>query len=129
MGVPQGAILSVTLFSIKINSLAKGLNDHIDGSLFVDDFSISYRSCNMANVERQLQLCLNKITKWALGNGFHFSKSKTIAIHFCNKRKLHNDPELLLVKQTIKVVKEAKFLGIIFDSKLNFISHIKSLKN
>ena len=29
MGVPQGAILSVTLFSIKINSLAKVLNDHI----------------------------------------------------------------------------------------------------
>ena len=54
MGVPQGAILSVTLFSIKINSLAKVLNDHIDGSLFVDDFSISCRSCNMANVERQL---------------------------------------------------------------------------
>ena len=63
MGVPQGAILSVTLFSIKINSLAKVLNDHIDGSLFVDDFSISCRSCNMANVERQLQLCLNKNTK------------------------------------------------------------------
>ena len=61
MGVPQGAILSVTLFSIKINSLAKVLNDHTDGSLFVDDFSISCRSCNMATVERQLQLCLNKI--------------------------------------------------------------------
>ena len=128
MGVPQGTILSVTLFSIKMNSLAKVLNDHIDGSLFVDEFSISCRSCNMANVERQLQLCLNKITKWALENGFRFSKSKTNAIHFCNKRKLHNDPELLLGKQTIKVVKEAKFLGIIFDSKLNFISHIKSLK-
>ena len=61
-------------------------------------------------------------------NGFRFSKSKTNAIHFCNKRKLHNDPELLLDKQTVKVVKEAKFLGIIFDGKLNFISHIKSLK-
>ena len=43
MGVPQGAILSVTLFSIKINNLAKVLNDNIDGSLFVDDFSISCR--------------------------------------------------------------------------------------
>ena len=61
MGVPQGAILSVTPFSIKINSLAKVLNDHTNGSLFVDDFSISCRSCNMATVERQLQLCLNKI--------------------------------------------------------------------
>jgi hypothetical protein len=36
MGVPQGSILSVTLFSIKINSLAKNLNDNIEGSLYVD---------------------------------------------------------------------------------------------
>ncbi len=128
MGVPQGAILSVTLFSIKINSLASVLNDHIDGSLFVDDFSISCRSCNMATIERQLQLCLNKISKWALENGFRFSKSKTNAIHFCNKRKLHNDPELLLDKQPINVDKEATFLGILFDSKLNFLSHLKNLK-
>jgi len=128
MGVPQGAILSVTLFSIKINSLAKVLNNNVDGSLFVDDFCISSRSCNMSNIERQLQLCLNKISKWALENGFRFSKSKTQAIHFCNKRKFHNDPELLLDKEPINIVKEAKFLGITFDSKLNFLSHIKILK-
>jgi hypothetical protein len=35
MGVPQGSILSVTLFSIKINSLAKVLSDNIWGSLYV----------------------------------------------------------------------------------------------
>jgi hypothetical protein len=40
MGVPQGSILSVTLFSIKINSLAKVLNDNIEVSLYVDDFLI-----------------------------------------------------------------------------------------
>ena len=60
MGVPQGSILSVTLFSIKINSLAKVLNDNIEGSLYVDDFLICYRGKNMNNIERQLQLCLNK---------------------------------------------------------------------
>ena len=35
------------------------------------------------------------------------------------------------VKQQIKsnpVVEEAKFLGLLFDKKLSFISHIKSLK-
>jgi hypothetical protein len=43
MGVPQGSILSVTLFSIKINSLAKVLNYNIKGSLYVDGFLICYR--------------------------------------------------------------------------------------
>jgi hypothetical protein len=58
MGVPQGSIRSVTLFSIKINILAKVLNDNIVGSLYVDDFLICYRGKNMNTIERQLQLCL-----------------------------------------------------------------------
>jgi hypothetical protein len=44
MRVPQGSILSVTLFSIKINSLTKVLNDNIEvSSLYVDVFLICYR--------------------------------------------------------------------------------------
>ncbi len=66
MGVPQGNIFSVTLFSIKINSLAKVLNDNIEGSLYVDDFLICYRGKNMINIERLLQICLNKKEKWAV---------------------------------------------------------------
>jgi hypothetical protein len=50
MGVPQGSILSVTLFSIKINSFAKILNDNIEGSLYVDDFLICYRAKNMNSI-------------------------------------------------------------------------------
>ena len=58
MGVPQGSILSVTLFSLKINSLVEVLKSNIEGSLYVDDFLICYRGKNMNNIERQLQLCL-----------------------------------------------------------------------
>ena len=67
-GVPKGSILSVILFSIKINSLAKVLNDNIEGSLYVDDFLICYLGKNMKIIERQLQLCLNKIETWAMEN-------------------------------------------------------------
>ena len=38
MGVPPGSILSVTLFSLKINSLADVLKNVMRGSLYVDDF-------------------------------------------------------------------------------------------
>jgi hypothetical protein len=129
MGVPQGSILSVTLFSIKINSLAKVLNDNIEGSLYVDDFLICYRGKNMNNIERQLQLCLNKIEKCAMEIGFKFSSSKTLGMHFCNKRGLHPDPELKLYNSPIKIVPETKFLGLLFYNKLTFLPHIKMLKN
>ena len=37
MGVPQGSILSVTLFSVKINSITQCLKPGVDCSLYVDD--------------------------------------------------------------------------------------------
>ena len=54
MGVPQGSILSETLFSVKINSITQCLNLGVNCSLYVDDFQICYRSSNMSITERQL---------------------------------------------------------------------------
>ena len=127
-GVPQGSILSVTLFSLKINNIVKCLNPVVDCSLYVDDFLICYRSKNMNSIERQLQLKLNKIQEWSTENGFKFSKSKTVCMHFCHLRKAHDDPILTLDGTPIPVVEENKFLGVIFDRKLSFIPHIKQLK-
>ena len=126
-GVPQGSILSVTLFSLKIN-IIKCLNPGVDCSLYVDDFLICYRSKNMNTIERQLQLNLIKIQKWSTENGFKFSKSKTVCMHLCHLRKAHNDPILTLDGTPIPVVEENKFLGVMFDRKLSFIPHIKQLK-
>ena len=61
MGVPQGSILSVTLFIVKINSITSCISNGVDKSLFVDDFGVSYRSKHMHAIERQLQLHLNGI--------------------------------------------------------------------
>ncbi|XP_055862095.1 uncharacterized protein LOC129922043 [Biomphalaria glabrata] len=128
MGVPQGSILSVTLFNIKINSIINALSPGIECSLYVDDFVILTYGKNMNTLERKLQLCLNKIQGWANYNGFKFSDSKTVSMHFCNLRGLHPDPELFIHKKKIPVVKTTKFLGLTLDSKFNFLPHIKELK-
>ena len=127
-GVPQGSILSTTLFNIKINNIVKCLDSKTDGSLYVDDFGICYRSKNIRTIERKLQQCINRIEDWATSNGFKFSKSKTQCVHFCKLRKVHNDPVLYLYGSPIPVVEESKFLGVIFDRKLSFIPHIRYLK-
>ena len=128
MGVPQGSILSVTLFSLKINSLAKVLNKDVEGSLYVDDFLMSYKAKNTKTCERQLQYCLNKIEKWCIENGFKFPQTKSVCVHFHNKRSHLPEPELSLNCKKISVVRETKFLGITFDQKLTFIPHMKALK-
>ena len=114
-GVPQGSILSVTLFFIKINNIVKCLTPSIDCALYVDNFVICYQGTHMNIVERQLHLNLNKVNKWARENGFKFSKSKTKCVH--------NDPVLKIDDSKIPVVNENKFLGIIFDKKNFHSSH------
>ena len=128
MGVPQGSILSVTLFSLKINSLAKVLSKDVEGSLYVDDFLMSYRAKTTKTCERQLQGCLHKIEKWYTENGFKLSQAKTVCVHFHNKRGILYEPNLTLHGKNIKVVRETRFLGVIFDQKLSFLPHLKTLK-
>jgi hypothetical protein len=65
----------------------------------------------MPAIERQLQRCLNNIQTWADKNGFEFSRSKTISMHFSQLYTLHPDPELTLYGTPIPVVEETKFLG------------------
>ena len=78
----------------------------------------------MRTAERQLQQSIRKITHWANTNGFRISKSKTQFVHFCQLRKMHNDPLIKIEHTEIPVVDEYKFLGVIFDRKLTFIPDI-----
>ena len=111
-GVPQGSILSVTIFSLKINSIVGCLQRDIDCSLYVDDFLIYYQAKHMTNIEHKLQMCLNRLQIWADENGFKYSKTKTMCMHFCQLNKLHLDPTLFLNGEPVPVVKEYTFFRV-----------------
>ena len=68
------------------------------------------------------------LSHWADSNGFKFSSSKTVCMHFCRLHSAHPNPELRLNGTLIPVVEQTKFLRVIFDSKLTFFPHIRYLK-
>ena len=53
-GVPQGSILSVTLFGLKINSIISCLLPDIKCFFYVDDLAIYYSSSHIPSIERKL---------------------------------------------------------------------------
>ena len=67
-GVPQGSVLAVTLFAIKINSLAEVIpsNPHFTRSLYVVDSQVAMRHVNLNTIEREMQQCLDKIHQWTV---------------------------------------------------------------
>ena len=59
--VHLGSVFSnIHTFILKINPISNVIPSSFEKSLFVDDFSISCSSRNMASIERQLQLCLRR---------------------------------------------------------------------
>ena len=127
-GVPQGSVLSVTLFALAINGISRVIPPGVMYTLFVDDLSLSFKAASMAVAERRLQLSINKLVEWAEMRGFRFSTTKTVVMHFCRIRGLHPDPDLFINGHRIPCVEETRFLGLVFDNRLTWVSHLKQTK-
>ena len=127
-GVPQGGILSVTLFLLKINKIISTLPTNIGRTLYADDLLIYARGRMTNSVQRHLRLALKKITILGDQNGFRFSQAKTTCMQFWYYTRPEGEPELELYGTPIPVVENTKFLGLILDRKFNFDDHMRYLK-
>lgn len=128
-GIQQGSLISVLGFLAAIDDVTKCVPDRMLSTLYMDDFTILCTGPSMPSIERQLQLTLNRLSQFETTTGFKFSTSKTVCMHFCRKRKPHNDPELTLGNTVIPVVDTNPYLGLLFDKRLTWIPHIKALKD
>ena len=71
-GVPQGAILSTTLFNVKINDIVKQVDPGVECSLDVDDFVIVYKSPTIDAIQRKLQHTINRLDKMDSQKRFYY---------------------------------------------------------
>lgn len=130
-GVPQGSVLSVTLFLIGMNVIAEhlSLNVNIDFLLYADDLVVYVTGIDVEESEIIMQTALEDLMKFALVTGFSFSPTKTKSILFSRK---HSHAELSLNLTAngniIETVNSYRFLGMILDKKLLWRSHINDLK-
>ena len=129
-GVPQGSVLSVTLFAVKINSIVTCIpkTDRWITSLYVDDLQVGMRHPDLSTIQADMQQCLNRLNEWTKTNGLKFSSSKTKVVHFHRNPAYQNKPVLQILGNPIPYVEEFKFLGLWWDSKLNWKCHIAKLK-
>ena len=75
---------------------------------------------NITNVE------LSKISEWATNNTIRFNEHKSkVMLLTRRKRKERQEIDIYLNNKNLTQVKSMKYLGIIFDYKLNFTEHIK----
>jgi ribonuclease HI len=128
-GIPQGSVLSSTLFLVAINSLPGIIPKPVVASIYADDLIIFCRGSQITTTQKIIQNSLQIIEKWSAETGFRCSATKTTIMRISRRRNKEALEPLQLYGQPLTQVQHQTYLGITFDSRLTFSTHITTLKN
>jgi hypothetical protein len=120
-GVPQGSVLSPTLYSLYINDAPQSPGVHL--ALFADDTCIYSTDRKEGYVLRKLQRGLTSMESWCELE----HEDKTQAIYFSRGRRLV-EAHLTLKGRNIPFVTHIKYLGVMFNRKITSRIHIETIE-
>jgi hypothetical protein len=126
-GVPQGSVSGPDLFTIYIHDIIHNTTICSNINKFADDMCL-WPKIPGPLAHSHLQHSLNSMSAYASKWKIKFSNSKTQCVIFYNNRRSKIKPSLpplSLSNFNIQYVDSYKYLGVIFDSKLNFYLHCK----
>ena len=124
-GVPQGSILGPVLFNIFVNDIFHFISKS-DLYNYADDNTLSYSSSDLQDVKNTLEQESSILIKWFSDNHMKANPDKFQAVAIGSKTQKENIT-FNLDGNEILCEDEVKLLGVTFDFKLNFNSHISSV--
>lgn len=123
-GVPQGAVLSPTLYNIFTADMV--MVDDVEYYLFSDDTGYVATDTDPVIIVTKLQAAQNALESFQKRWRIKINPAKTQAIFFTRRRSLRRLPQtnITAVGHPVPWSDHVKYLGITIDKKINFAKHI-----
>lgn len=123
-GVPQGAVLSPTLYNIFTQDIVRETTENI--ALFADDTALYHSSENSADVVTHLQHTGRRVQQYMDKWKINLNKQKTQALFITNRysRQLPRN-NIKFLNENIKWENEAKYLGMVIDKRVTLKQHVE----
>lgn len=125
-GLPQGSVLSPTLFLIYINDVTEVIPRDAKISMFADDIAVWVSHSDRGRATEILQEACTNIYEWSKKWVMTLSIEKCETCLFTNDNALAEATiDIVINNTTLKSNKNPTFLGITYDTKLNFRNHVQ----
>ena len=122
-GVPQGGVLSPSLFILFINDIVAELPRGVNAALYADDLVLWCSEEYATTATYRIQNALKNVAAWAERWCVTVNREKTTATLFTLSSKA-KPGKLTLGNTTLKYVDQQTYLGVTFDKKMTWKPHI-----
>ena len=124
VGCVQGSPSGPLLFSLLVNNIAEAMTQGCIVS-YADDSYLIFEGETWSDVCKKASDETTNVVKWLQDIGMVVNSSKTEAIYF--SKQAENELIIDVANCEIKVGKTMRVLGVTFDSKLSWESHIDKI--
>lgn len=126
-GVPQGSALSPILYNIFISDFPTLMDTNTYVSLYADDTLIFTSSRIKSKINRRLTTASDTIHQYFYKWKIKTNNEKTNFTCFTNRKTKQIPSDFILInKARVERTPTLKYLGVIYDSKLTYKTHIRN---
>ena len=125
-GVPQGGVLSPTLFNLVLIGLVERIPSSVHISIYADDICVWTSGVIRPQVRARLQKAAISISAYLSEQGLEISPEKSALVAFT--RKPMTAYAVSINGQNVCYARPHRFLGVIIDRDLCWSLHVASLK-
>lgn len=128
-GVPQGSRLSAHLYAVFTHDAPNNPDDPDEFTgLYADDIVKAAAGFTVKEASDKLEKSVNTTVEWGrkIRMCFNSDKTQLLEVNLHNRCIVKRPPSIIIDGTRVVALTTLKYLGLLFDSRLNFLAHAKA---